>query len=232
MSRILVIEDDDDIRQLVRLTLEMDHYSVTQAVDGPDGLKQIEKMTCDNCPPNLILLDIMLPGMDGYEVMSRIKDKNIPVIFMTAKTSIPDRVFGLKLGADDYISKPFEPLELLARVEAHLRARERYRKNAVNEPEEVRFGNVSICPNERSVHKDGVQIPLTAKEYDLLTLLIERKNTVLSREQILDLVWGFDYYGGTRTVDMHIAQLRKKLDLHDSLKTEYKVGYILRDKTR
>lgn len=231
MSRILIIEDDEAIRSLVRMTLEMDQHLVTEASDGIEGLRQLENMAAENLPPDLILLDIMLPGLDGYEVLRRIQDREIPVIFMTAKTSVTDRVFGLKLGADDYIAKPFEPMELLARVEAHLRARDRYRtKPADAAEEEIRFEDMIIRPSERSVSKSGKPIPLTAKEYDLLITLLSHRNKVLSREQLLELVWGFDYLGGTRTVDMHVAQLRQKLGLQESLETVYKVGYILRGK--
>ncbi len=231
MSRILIIEDDEAIRHLVRLTLEMDQHTVEEASDGVEGLRQLEKMAAENLPPDLILLDIMLPGVDGYEVMRHLQDREIPIIFMTAKTSVTDRVFGLKLGADDYITKPFEPMELLARVEAHLRARERYRTKLADAAEgEIRFEDIMIRPGERSVTKSGKPVSLTAKEYDLLMTLLSHRNKVLSREQLLELVWGFDYLGGTRTVDMHVAQLRQKLGLQESLETVYKVGYILRGK--
>lgn len=231
MAKIFVIEDDDAIRNLVRLTLEMDEHTVIEAADGLSGIRQIEQLRKEASLPDLVLLDIMLPGMDGYEVCQKIQGDQVPVIFMTAKSSVMDKVFGLKLGADDYITKPFEPMELLARVEAHLRARSRYLDN--REPEakhRIQFGNLSVCPDERNVSLDGTVIPLTVKEYDLFLTFLDHLNCVLSREQLLDLVWGYDYLGGTRTVDMHVAQLRQKLNLHDTLETVYKIGYVLRGK--
>ena len=231
MGRILVIEDDESIRNLVKMTLEMDNHTVETISNGSDGIKYIEECAENGEKPDLLLLDIMLPGADGYEVFNKIKDNHIAVIFMTAKSNITDKVFGLKLGADDYITKPFEPMELLARVEANLRMQKRLEENTQNSlDDKIRFEDIIISPSERTVTKDGKNVLLTVKEFELFRMLLEHRNQVMTREQLLDSVWGYDFYGGTRTVDMHVGQLRKKLNLHEQLETVYKVGYKLKDK--
>ena len=230
MGKILVIEDDESIRNLVKMTLEMDDHSVETISNGADAIKYIEECAEKGKKPDLMLLDIMLPGADGYEVFNKIKDNHIAVIFMTAKSSITDKVFGLKLGADDYITKPFEPMELLARVEANLRMQKRLEENTQNSlDDKIRFEDIIISPSERTVAKDGKNVSLTVKEFELFRMLLEHRNQVMTREQLLDSVWGYDFYGGTRTVDMHVGQLRKKLNLHEQLETVYKVGYKLKD---
>ena len=230
MGRILVIEDDESIRNLVKMTLEMDNHTVETISNGSDGIKYIEECAENGEKPDLLLLDIMLPGADGYEVFNKIKDNHIAVIFMTAKSNITDKVFGLKLGADDYITKPFEPMELLARVEANLRMQKRLEENTQNSlDDKIRFEDIIISPSERTVAKDGKNVSLTVKEFELFRMLLEHRNQVMTREQLLDSVWGYDFYGGTRTVDMHVGQLRKKLNLHKQLETVYKVGYKLKD---
>lgn len=230
MGRILVIEDDESIRNLVKMTLEMDNHTVETISNGSDGIKYIEECAENGEKPDLLLLDIMLPGADGYEVFNKIKDNHIAVIFMTAKSNITDKVFGLKLGADDYITKPFEPMELLARVEANLRMQKRLEENTQNAlDDKIRFEDIIISPSERTVAKDGENVALTVKEFELFKMLLEHRNQVMTREQLLDSVWGYDFYGGTRTVDMHVGQLRKKLNLHKQLETVYKVGYKLKD---
>ena len=230
MGRILVIEDDESIRNLVKMTLKMDNHTVETISNGSDGIKYIEECAENGEKPDLLLLDIMLPGADGYEVFNKIKDNHIAVIFMTAKSNITDKVFGLKLGADDYITKPFEPMELLARVEANLRMQKRLEENTQNAlDDKIRFEDIIISPSERTVAKDGENVALTVKEFELFKMLLEHRNQVMTREQLLDSVWGYDFYGGTRTVDMHVGQLRKKLNLHKQLETVYKVGYKLKD---
>lgn len=226
MSTILVIEDDEAIRNLVKMTLEMDGKSVLTAEDGVEGIRMVEE---HGKAINLILLDIMLPGTDGYEVLSKIRDRQISVIFMTAKSSVTDRIFGLKLGADDYITKPFEPMELLARVDANLRMQERLGAGNSRKSDRIHYAGLVVSPSERTVTRDGEEIALTAKEFTLFLTLLEHRNQVMTREQLLDMVWGYDFYGGTRTVDMHVGQLRKKLDLHEQLETVYRVGYKLKD---
>ncbi len=230
MGKILVIEDDESIRNLVKMTLEMDNHTVETISNGSDGIKYIEECVENGEKPDLLLLDIMLPGADGYEVFDKIKDNHIAVIFMTAKSNITDKVFGLKLGADDYITKPFEPMELLARVEANLRMQKRLEENTQNAlDDKIRFEDIIISPSGRTVAKDGKKVALTVKEFELFKMLLEHRKQVMTREQLLDSVWGYDFYGGTRTVDMHVGQLRKKLNLHKQLETVYKVGYKLKD---
>lgn len=223
--KILIVEDEESIRGLIQMTLQMENYNTVEADNGREAYERIQEENFD-----LILLDIMLPGMDGYQLLQKIKGKGIPVIFLTARIAVQDRVFGLKMGADDYITKPFEPIELLARIEAVLR-RTAGRPEAVQIPEErtcLLYGDIQIIEQERSVKKSGEEIPLTVKEFDLLLLFVKNPNIVFSREQLLDQVWGYDYYGGTRTVDMHIKQLRQKLGLKEDLETVFRVGYKLK----
>ncbi|MCY6356167.1 response regulator transcription factor [Clostridium sp. ZS2-4] len=217
MSKILIVEDEAAISDLIKLNLKMVNYEIEQAYDGKQALDMIEQENFD-----LILLDVMIPKLDGFSVMEKIKPKNIPVIFLTAKASILDKVKGLKMGADDYIVKPFETMELLARVEVVLR---RYGKKS----DILTFKNLEIYLDERVVKSNGNIIDLTLKEFELLNLLVENKGIALSRERILEKVWGYDYMGETRTVDMHIQRLRKKLNLEEEIKTVYKVGYRLED---
>lgn len=223
MAKILIVEDDDSIRDLIKMTLSMETHTTKEADNGEDAFYMIQEEHFD-----LILLDIMLPKMDGYQLLSKIKDKEIPVIFLTAKISLQDKVFGLKLGADDYITKPFEPMELLARVETVLRRCRKYGKTAETEQKSIFYHDIEINEQERTVKKEGKEISLTTKEFDLFLTLVGNQNIVFSREQLLDKVWGYDYYGGTRTVDMHIKQLRQKLELKESLETVFKVGYKLK----
>ncbi|WP_242274582.1 response regulator transcription factor [Bacillus cereus group sp. BfR-BA-01310] len=212
-EKILIVEDEPTISDLINLNLKMVNYETTQVYNGRNALELIETEQFD-----LILLDVMLPEIDGFSILDKIKHKDIPVIFLSAKSSITDKVKGLKMGADDYIGKPFESIELLARVETVLR---RYNKknNA------IRFGNLEIYIEEMIVKKDGNSIDLTLKEFELLCLLIQNKGIALSRERILEKIWGYDYLGETRTVDMHIQRIRKKLDLDEKIRTVHKVGY-------
>lgn len=215
--QILIVEDDESISHLIRLNLSMVGYESTQVFNGLDVLPLLQKQTYD-----LILLDIMLPGMDGFTLMEKIKPFNIPVIFLTAKNALSDKVTGLKSGAEDYIVKPFETVELLARIEVVLR---RYAKNNNC----LQFKDITIYEAERIVKKSEQTINLTHKEFELLLLLIKNKNMALSREYLLENIWGFDYLGETRTIDTHIQNLRKKLNLVDYIKTVYKIGYRLED---
>lgn len=212
-EKILIVEDEPTISDLINLNLKMVNYETIQVYNGRHALEVIESEQFD-----LILLDVMLPEIDGFSIIDKIKHKDIPVIFLSAKSSITDKVKGLKMGADDYIGKPFESIELLARVETVLR---RYSKknNALS------FGNLEIYIEEMLVKKDGNSIDLTLKEFELLCLLIQNKGIALSRERILEKIWGYDYLGETRTVDMHIQRIRKKLDLDEKIRTVHKVGY-------
>lgn len=216
-KHILIVEDDEAISNLIKLNLTIVGYKVSQIFNGLDVLPALTQNTFD-----LILLDIMLPGMDGFSLLSHITPLDIPVIFLTAKNSLTNKVTGLKLGAEDYIVKPFEAVELLARIEVVLR---RYCKTNLS----LTFKNLIIYEDERLVKKDEKNIELTLKEFDLLVLLIKNKNIALSREYLLEKVWGYEYLGETRTIDTHIQKLRKKLDLTDSIKTVYKIGYRLEE---
>ena len=210
--KILVVEDEAPIRDLISINLQLVGYEVFTAEDGIVAENFLEKQKVD-----LILLDVMIPGIDGFSLIEKIKKHNIPVIFVTAKESVLDRVKGLRLGADDYIIKPFETIELLARIEVVLR---RYHKNS----HIIKFKNIEVDTNQRSVKLNDKEVYLTVKEHELLILLLQNKNIALSRDQILDRVWGFEYGGETRTVDIHIQRIREKLDLKNNIKTVFKVG--------
>lgn len=218
MATILIVEDDPAISDLIALNLGVAGYERVQVYDGESAERALGEHQID-----LVLLDIMIPGKDGWELVRTIRPTGIPVIFLTAKNNLMDRVNGLKAGADDYIVKPFEAMELIARIEAVLRRSAGYRQ------ETFRLEDVEIHPEERSVYKAGRQVDLTPKEYELLILLIRNKNRALTREKILEVVWDYDYMGDTRTVDIHIQKLRKKLDWNETIKTVYKYGYRLEE---
>lgn len=210
MSKILIVEDEKPIVDLISMGLVANGYEIDFALDGEEGADHIMDNHYD-----LILLDIMLPKYDGYELLEYARRENVPVIFITAKGEVKDRVKGLNMGADDYIVKPFEMEELVARVNSVLR---RY-KSVINLP------NIKINTKTRQVFVKDKEIKLTPKEYDLLIYLAENGGTVLTREQILSNVWDTDF-DETRTVDLHIQRLRKKLGLEDSIKTIHKIGYL------
>lgn len=214
---ILIVEDDEAISNLIKINLSMAGYKSKQVFDGVEAFNLLKEENFD-----LILMDIMLPGMDGFELMKKIKKFNVPVIFLTAKNGLADKVTGLKSGAEDYIVKPFETIELLARIEIVLR---RYCKNS----DCIEFKNLRIYENERIVKKEDKIIDLTLKEFELILLLIKNKNIALSREYLLEKIWGYEYMGETRTIDTHIQKIRKKLDIADSIKTVYKIGYRLEE---
>lgn len=211
--KILVAEDDIAIRDLIEINLSISGHSVITAKDGEEA-----KNLFDSNKIDLVLLDVMMPKIDGFQLVGHIKKKDIPVIFITAKNSVLDRVKGLNLGADDYIVKPFESVELLARIEAVSR---RYIKNK----NVIIINDLEVNLDQRIVKLNGQIVELTLKEFDLLHLFICNKNMALSREQILDKVWGFNYIGETRTVDTHVQRLREKLNLRENIKTIFKVGY-------
>lgn len=216
MNKILIVEDEHSIAEMVKLCLSKNGYMCETVNDGMAATQKIEEKRYD-----LILLDIMLPDIDGYDLIEYIKQFDIPVIFVTAKTSVPDRVKGLKLGAEDYISKPFDLEELLARVATVLR---RFHKT----DNILEVGKIKIDTLERTVLLDGELVVLPAKEYDLLLYLVRNKNIALYRETIFEQVWQEPYLGNTRTIDLHIQRLKKKLDLGDAIETIYKVGYKFR----
>lgn len=215
MNKILIVEDDKTIAKLIQASLSISDYDSAIVHDGQTAYDVIMQQDFD-----LILLDIMLPEIDGFSLFDKVRSRNIPVIFLTAKSDVSDRVKGLKLGADDYILKPFEPLELLARVETVLR---RYKKTEKT----LTFRNITINLDERTAKMDDKIVDVTPLEYDLLVLFIKRKNIALSRDTILESVWGISVDIETRTVDNHVQRLRKKFKLEHCLKTVFKVGYRL-----
>ena len=217
MHNILIIEDEKPISDFIRLSLKTMGYECEQAFDGEAAANKILEKRY-----SLILLDIMLPKANGFELMEFIRPMEIPVIFLTAKGSIQDKVKGFKLGADDYLTKPFQIEELQVRIENVLR---RYYKT----DEILSYKNISVNVSSHRVTKAEREITLTEKEFKLLVLFIQNKNLALFREQIYEKVWEGEYTGDSRTVDMHIQRLRKKLDLYDHLVSVFKVGYRLEE---
>jgi DNA-binding response OmpR family regulator len=213
VAHILIVEDDQDINDLIAKNLKLVGHTYRQTFDGLEAVKVAAEMSFD-----LILLDIMLPGIDGFEVFKKISFE--PVIFITAKDGLNDKLNGLSLGADDYIVKPFEMLELLARIDVVLR---RTQRNATV----FSLENAVVNLTDRTVTADGVLVDLSPREFELLEVLIKNQNIALSRDKLLELAWGYDYMGETRTVDNHIQKLRSKLGWEERIKTVYKLGYRL-----
>ena len=214
MAYILVAEDEIPINDLICKNLKLLGYKTAQSFDGPQALGLAEKENFD-----LVLLDVMLPGMSGFQIKTKLS-KDLPVIFVTAKTSVSDQLTGLNLGAEDYITKPFDTLVLIARVENVLR---RTKKNDAV----FTIKDCVIDLSMRTVYKNGERVDLALQEYNLLEALVLNRNFALSREKLLQLAWGYDYSGDTRTVDVHIQRLRKKLGLYREIATVYKYGYRL-----
>ena len=215
MYKILAVEDSPAILNLIRMSLEDAGYLCVCAEDGVQAADLLEERQFD-----LVLLDVMLPGIDGFELMYYTRPLGIPVIFPPAKTDVHDKVKGLRLGAEDYLTKPFEILELLARVETVLR---RYGKEA----RLLRFEDVEADTLSRTVRKAGIPVKLTVKEYELLLLFLRNPGIALFRDRIYQLVWGGEYSGDSRTVDLHVQRLRKKLQWEGKLFAVYKIGYRL-----
>ena len=215
MIKILIVDDEKPICDLIEMNLSAAGYSGVAVQDGLAAIDAVEKNTFD-----LVLLDIMLPGADGYDVMEYIRPFKVPVIFISAKHEVKDRVKGLKLGADDYLIKPFDVAELSARVEAVLR---RYNKT----DKVIALGDVAIDVEARRVTKDGSPVPLTSKEFDLMLLFVENRNIALFRENLYERVWDDEYFANSRTLDLHVQRLRKKLGWEKNLVAVYKVGYRL-----
>lgn len=213
--KILIVEDEKSISDLIKINLCDAGYDCTCVYDGEQAADIIENNKYD-----LILLDVMLPKISGFELIEYIKVFDIPVIFLTAKADVADKVKGLKLGAEDYLTKPFEIVELLARVETVLR---RYNKNE----HQINLFDIHIDSLSRVVRKNGEVVNLTAKEYDLLLLFIQNKNIALFRNQISMKVWGEECMGDSRTIDLHVQRMRKKLGLEDKIVAVYKIGYRL-----
>lgn len=215
MINILIVEDEEPINNLISMNLKSEGYNPISAFDGEQAVNIIESNHFD-----LVLLDIMLPKIDGYELLEYIKPQGIPVIFITAKGMTCDRIKGLKLGADDYIVKPFQVGELMARIEALMR-----RLDKVSET--LCFYDVEINLKSRQVMQNGNLITLTVKEYELLIELINNKNIALHRSKLYEKIWEEEYIGETRTLDAHIQRLRKKLNWDEKIKTVFRIGYRL-----
>jgi two-component system, OmpR family, response regulator ResD len=220
---ILIIEDESNIVDLVRLYVEEAGFTLVAAGDGPSGLTTYEQIA-----PDLIILDLMLPGMDGHEVCKRIRARgHTPILMLTARRTEDDRVMGLDLGADDYLTKPFSPRELVSRVRAILRRTSL--QATESEPARMEYPGLTIIPSARRVDVDGRAVELTAKEFDVLLTLARAPDQVMARETLLSKVWGFDYLGDSRTVDVHIGTLRKKIERDPAhprfIKTVWTVGY-------
>ena len=224
-ANILIVEDEQKISRVLQLELEYESYETEVADNGKDALRFIEEKEWD-----LVLLDIMLPGLSGLEVLRRVRrfDEETPIILLTARDEIHDKVSGLDLGADDYITKPFQIEELLARIRVHLRKPKR-RKDT---QDELTVANLKVNPSAREVTRDGKNIELTPREFDLLVSLLKNKNIVMTREQLIEQVWGFDYYGDTNVVDVYIRYLRQKIDKGfdmSLIQTVRGVGYTIKD---
>ena len=217
-NRILVVEDDTAISELICMNLEVTGYEVVPVLDGNEVEGTLEKEE----DFDLALLDIMLPGIDGFELLGVMKKYGIPVIYITAKADVNSKIKGLRSGAEDYIVKPFEVLELLVRVEKVL-------ERTGKQKEIIQVKDLEIHLSEHKVTRNGQTVSLKPMEYDLLVLLAKNKNVAFTREQMLNEVWGSNYLGETRTIDVHIGQLRRKLDLSDVIKTIPKIGYRLEE---
>ncbi|MEI3598351.1 MULTISPECIES: response regulator transcription factor [unclassified Oceanobacillus] len=223
--KILIIEDEQKLSRVLQLELEYENYETGVADNGKDALRLIEEESWD-----LVLLDIMIPELSGLEVLRRVRrfDEETPIVLLTARDEIHDKVSGLDLGADDYITKPFQIEELLARIRVLLRRPKAKKENN----EELTVADLRVNPSAREVSRGEVQIDLTPREFDLLVCLLQNKNIVLTREQLIEQVWGFDYYGDTNVVDVYIRYLRQKVDKGFEtavIQTVRGVGYTIKD---
>jgi two-component system alkaline phosphatase synthesis response regulator PhoP len=217
---VLVVDDEEHIVELARMYLQREGFAVESAGDGEEALRKIQTLK-----PALVVLDLMLPEVDGWEVCRRARtESEVPIIMLTARSDDVDKIVGLELGADDYLTKPFNPRELVARVKAILRRYER----SVRPAEVMHLGRLTVEPASREVMLSGRVLKLRVKEFDLLYALGQHRGQVLSRQQLLDLVWGYEFYGETRTVDVHVAHLRHKLTGSEvEIETVRGVGYKL-----
>ena len=214
-DRILIVEDDPAISKLINTNLALSGYQTVCTMDGRQAVEAIHAQRFD-----LALCDIMLPELDGFELLPYMKEKGIPVIYVSAKADVQSRVQGLRLGAEDYLVKPFDILELLVRMEKVLARADR-------QPKTLTYGEIAVDLESRSVTKGGEMISLKNMEYELLLTLLQHPGIVMTREDLLHQVWGDEFIGETRTVDVHVAALRRKLDLNKELVTVYKIGYRL-----
>ena len=215
MAESLIVEDDENIARMIEATLSMVGYRCDGCEDGSEAVRRILEGSYD-----LILLDVMLPGMDGFEILTKIKNKGTPVIFLTALQDVGDKVKGLRLGAEDYIVKPFEAVELLARIEVVLR-----RTNAGRQ--QLAYDGILVDLQKHVVTKNGERVPLTPKEFDVLVFFMQNVDIAITRERLMAAIWGYEFEGESRTVDIHVQQVRRKLDLKGKLVTIPKLGYCL-----
>lgn len=228
LKRVLIIEDEKSISDIIKFNLTKEGFEAVAAYDGQDGLNKAMTLM-----PDLILLDVMLPIMDGFAVCKKVREKSmVPIIMLTAKEEEVDKVLGLELGADDYMTKPFGMRELIARIKANIR-RADFISTAKSEPSNIQqFGNLAIDMNRYEVRKDETPLELTLREFELLKYLAEREDKVFSREQLLEEVWGYEYYGDIRTVDVTVRRLREKLEDDSSnpkyIMTKRGIGYYFR----
>ncbi len=218
MPKIMVVDDEKNILELVKLYLEREGYQVDTASRGSEALPKMNALN-----PDLVILDLMLPDTDGFEICRQIRKKsNVPIIMLTARKEDVDKIIGLEMGADDYLTKPFNPRELIARIKAILRRSQTGQKVS----ETLELGKLRLDLSRHEVWADGRQLTLRTKEFALLTTFMQNPGIVLSREKLLEIVWGFDYYGETRTVDVHVNHLREKLaGSHISIETLRGSGY-------
>ena len=227
-ERILIVEDEESIARVLQLELEFEKYETGIAHTGTDGLILFREQEWD-----LVLLDLMLPGLNGLDVLRRIRshDADTPVLLLTAKNDVEDKVKGLDLGANDYITKPFEIEELLARIRTALRIAGHEKKTGTADPDLLVFADLSLHQLSREVLRGGQSVELTPREFDLLQHLLKHPNQVLTREQLLDAVWGYDYFGDTNVVDVYIRYVRKKIDDGEKplIQTVRGVGYALKE---
>ncbi len=215
---VLLVEDEPSIGALVRSYLERERWHVVWVRSGEDALAELPRH-----PVRIVVLDIGLPGMDGFDVCREMRRRSrVPILMLTARDEEPDRVAGLEIGADDYVTKPFSPREVSARIKAILRRSEQTPEN-----ETIELDSIVLDRDAREVTVEGAPVELTAKEFDLLACLLEHPGIVLSRDRLLDRVWGMDFPGGTRTVDVHVAQLRRKLGRPELIRTVRGAGYKL-----
>ena len=229
-KKILVVEDEKSISDIIKYNLEKEGFDVTPAYDGEEALKLVKEKD-----PDLILLDVMLPKVDGFSVCRQVRETNtVPIIMLTAKEEEVDKVLGLELGADDYMTKPFGMRELLARIKANIRRASLTLGPDIDTvaPDVQDFGSLTIDMNRYEIRKNGVVLELTLREFELLRYLAERENKVFSREQLLEEVWGYEYYGDIRTVDVTVRRLREKLEDDSSnpkyIMTKRGIGYYFR----
>lgn len=220
--KILIIEDEVAIADLLAYGLSNEGFQTLTAHTGEDGLREVERFK-----PDLLLLDWMLPDQSGLDICKKVTaTHNLPILMLTAKSDIKDKILGLEFGADDYITKPFDLREVIARIRTILRRLIQANRQAGEIIDDIiRFKDIEVVKNERQVKKNNLIVDLTPKEFDLLMTLYTYKGKIFTREELLEFVWGYDYFGDTRTVDTHIQRLRKKLDVNDLITTVFSIGY-------